>query len=201
MLHMHQNSTRKATRKGSHLSCPRSIIMLLLTEPTLFFWNHIVDIALISEESGKQAYLGQVNKWVQKVGRTKQSVPSKAPRSTASSRVTSNSKFSAISKITATSSAVPPPTSVTSLEDELEDPGFSLDTDDSAERKAAHILAGMKTVSVSLVTFEFVTRRSYSINRRLLRSPIAPWLKFLVTMANRHSLKFRSSAKHLMSQS
>ncbi|OAX31652.1 hypothetical protein K503DRAFT_860663, partial [Rhizopogon vinicolor AM-OR11-026] len=102
---------------------------------------------LKSEESGKQAYLGQVNKWVQKVGRTKQSVPSKAPRSTASSRVTSNSKFSAISKITATSSAVPPPTSVTSLEDELEDPGFSLDTDDSAERKAAHILAGMKTVS------------------------------------------------------
>ncbi|KAG0694215.1 hypothetical protein DFH29DRAFT_1006538 [Suillus ampliporus] len=106
----------------------------------------------VSKEDDKEAFLGHMQKWVSNVRKTKgSSVPkSRAPRKTvASTWITSNTKVTTISKSTAPTSAHPPLStcvdapSVDSV-DELEEPGFLLDTDD-AEECNSHI--GMKTVS------------------------------------------------------
>ncbi|KAG2135988.1 hypothetical protein DEU56DRAFT_913078 [Suillus clintonianus] len=106
-----------------------------------------------SEEDDKEAFLGHMQKWVSNIKKTKGlSVPKpRTPRNTvASTQTTTNTKVTTNSKSTAPTSAYPPPSTCVDealdSDDELEEPGFLLDTDDVEERDS-HIHMGIKPVS------------------------------------------------------
>lgn len=123
--------------------------MLLMTEPTLFFWNLIASNH--QGDDAKETFLGHMDKWITDVA--KSGKPKRTPqRITCSSNAASSVRISAFSNVTATSrtsyssapkpppSRSPTPSSV-GPEDEL--PAVLLDDDDTVEREAAHSLMNL----------------------------------------------------------
>jgi hypothetical protein len=118
--------------------------MLLLTEPTLFYWNLLNDFP----SDLKQAYTGTISKWAQRVQKTnaKNTHAPAAPRSNASSHRSTNTALSRLTKVTTATSVTAPPVTPTSsiAGDEPEIVACLFDEDDQPERMAAHALVGMR---------------------------------------------------------
>jgi hypothetical protein len=118
--------------------------MLLLTEPTLFYWNLLNDFT----SDLKQAYIGTISNWAQKVQKmnTKNTAHVTVPRGNLSSSRTHQSTNTALSRFTKVATATtvtdPPVTPTNSVVDDSEICLF--DEDDQPERVAAHALVGMR---------------------------------------------------------
>lgn len=126
--------------------------MLLLTEPTLFYWNLLNDLT-----SGLKnvAYKGSVSMWAHGVKNPKTSTLSQFPRS--ETHPTSASSISApmqFTKVTMISSTTAPPITPegSEIDDDAHIAGSLLDEDDEPERLAAHALANMKKQPSGLCT-------------------------------------------------
>ncbi|KIK78378.1 hypothetical protein PAXRUDRAFT_16910 [Paxillus rubicundulus Ve08.2h10] len=131
--------------------------MLLMTEPTLFFWNLISNHQ--DDDSAKEAFLGHMNQWITtaaKSGKPKApSQPVKSSLNTASSiQISSFSNVTAPSKATSCPSAIKPPPSHSpsplnaNSDGEDEFPAALLDEDDTAEREAAHSLMNLSNLQM-----------------------------------------------------
>lgn len=122
--------------------------MLLLTEPTLFYWNLLNDFT----SDLKQAYTGGVMTWAQKVYKInlkKNTHSMKTPKNLMMSQCTSSTALSQLTRATtAASSATPPPGTPTSLVlgDNFSEGCFP-DEEDHPERMAAYALVGMRKPS------------------------------------------------------
>lgn len=125
--------------------------MLLLTKPTLFYWNLLNDFT----SDLKQAYKGGVKTWAQKVHTVnvkKNAHLAKAPRSLAASSLnqSTNTALSQLTRgTTAASTATPPPGTPSNLVfgDYPDSAECFLDEDDHPERMAAYALVGMRKPS------------------------------------------------------
>ena len=121
---------------------------LLLTEPTLFYWNLLNDF--ISSDL-KDAYISSVFDWRQHVPSEK-TAPASLSANTrgrhvrVSSSHTTSSAVSHLTKKTTATTATPPPTTPTTsvVGDDLEIATGFLDEDNRSERMAAYALVGMK---------------------------------------------------------
>jgi hypothetical protein len=128
--------------------------MLLLTEPTLFYWNLLNDFT----SDLKQAYTGGITTWAQKVHKVnveKNACLAKPPKSltTSSLNQSTNKALSQLTRVTtAASTATPPPVTPTHStfgDDfaEVAEPGCFPDEDNHPERMAAFALVGMRKPS------------------------------------------------------
>ncbi|KAF8442224.1 hypothetical protein L210DRAFT_3742309 [Boletus edulis BED1] len=131
---------------------PLSFIMLLLTEPTLFFWNLISGCR---DDDPKEQFLGYMNEWLTDSLKTNDKPKRPSPQITNSSNVASStcsisSLFNLTATVSTTCSSVPkPPASRSptpfqvSANVEDESPAVLLDDDDTVEREAAHSVSNM----------------------------------------------------------
>lgn len=129
--------------------------MLLLTEPTLFYWNLLDDFT----SNLKDTYTGTVSLWAKKVQNPNRA--SHISRSDANSSLTTGSTaLTKLTKVTTVSTASAPPatpqTSVIGADDAEIMAGSLLDEDDEPERLAAHTLASLRKHGARSTTAAFV---------------------------------------------
>ncbi|KAH7917674.1 hypothetical protein BV22DRAFT_1052272, partial [Leucogyrophana mollusca] len=123
---------------AEYVTLPSTPIMLLLTKPTLFFWNHIRDPPRDDSADKKQGFMGSVSSWRTSIDHTKQNKSSAVrSRTTRSAARTRGSKVTSISKKSTLSHVFPPPSTAVHSDDDIdEQPGTRPDRDDSAEHEA-----------------------------------------------------------------
>jgi hypothetical protein len=124
--------------------------MLLLTEPTLFYWNLLNDLT-----SDLKAYKGTVSVWAHGIKNPKTGSAVSLLRSEANPTSTSGiSTPSQFTKVTTISSATAPPQTPDNSDagnDNVQIVGSLLDEDDEPERLAAHALMKKRPVSLHTV--------------------------------------------------